>query len=99
MSFREFKDESGIKWEVWDVHPTSITLALASANGNRHEIRDPIGPVQERFAGGWLCFARGQEKRRLAPIPTGWQQLSEDDLLAMWRAAAEVKSARAAEQA
>jgi hypothetical protein len=98
MSFREFRDESGFKWEVWDVQPTSITLALAAANGGRQDIRDPIGPVQERFASGWLCFARGEEKRRLAPIPTGWHQLSETELLAMSREAAEVKPARAAGQ-
>jgi hypothetical protein len=25
------------------------------------------------FANGWLCFESGHEKRRLAPIPTGWE--------------------------
>ncbi len=29
---------------------------------------------------GWLCFERGEEKRRLSPIPRGWEAVSEAEL-------------------
>jgi len=29
--------------------------------------------LQPAFANGWLCFESSQQKRRLAPIPTGWE--------------------------
>jgi hypothetical protein len=29
---------------------------------------------------GWLCFEAGPEKRRLTPIPSGWQEAPDDAL-------------------
>ena len=30
--------------------------------------------VASEYSGGWLCFEGGGEKRRLAPVPDGWEQ-------------------------
>jgi len=54
-----FTDESDRAWEV-------------------HEIRDPILPgrnlfLRGEYATGWLLFMSGEERRRLAPYPTGWR--------------------------
>jgi hypothetical protein len=55
-----FTDESDRSWEV-------------------HEIRDPVlSDRGNRFlrgehSAGWLLFVSGEERRRLAPYPTGWR--------------------------
>jgi hypothetical protein len=36
---------------------------------------------------GWLCFDRGGERRRFAPIPKNWEGLSEQDLSKLWERA------------
>ena len=30
--------------------------------------------VASEYSSGWLCFEGGGEKRRLAPVPDGWEQ-------------------------
>lgn len=36
--------------------------------------------VLPAFLSGWLCFESDVEKRRLAPIPSGWQLMSDRGL-------------------
>lgn len=36
-----------------------------------------VAPV---FANGWLCFESEAEKRRLAPVPSGWDDADSDQL-------------------
>jgi hypothetical protein len=40
--------------------------------------------VDPDFADGWLCFDRGDERRRLAPIPVDWENLPDGELSQMW---------------
>jgi len=40
------------------------------------------------FAGGWLTFDDGTERRRLAPVPDGWAVLPDARLVLMLRLAA-----------
>jgi hypothetical protein len=91
MSLREFTDEAGVKWEVWDVRPASLSGTFAPAattiSGGHFS---SLGPVQESYAGGWLCFSRGDVKRRLAPIPSDWHLSSDVELQGFWRDAIEV---------
>lgn len=35
----------------------------------------------------WLCFESGTEKRRLTPVPGGWESCSAEQLAALCRAA------------
>jgi hypothetical protein len=39
--------------------------------------------VTPNLIDGWLCFERGNERRRLRPIPDNWENLSEHDLARM----------------
>ena len=39
--------------------------------------------VEWRDAGGWLCFETRGEKRRLAPFPANWDDLTDDELCAL----------------
>ena len=40
--------------------------------------------VDPDFVDGWLCFDRGSERRRLAPIPDDWESLPDGELSQMW---------------
>ena len=37
-------------------------------------------PLGRAWAEGWLVFETAGEKRRLAPVPPNWMQLSDEDL-------------------
>ena len=81
MSHRQFTDSAGTVWDVWDVHPTTAARTLANlcleAGDPTDGGRNPVAPA---LADGWLCFSHGVERRRLAPIPSGWTDLPEGDL-------------------
>lgn len=64
---RVFTDARGTSWDVFAVLPPAEGKSLA---------RLP-GPFQQ----GWLCFDAAKEKRRLSPIPDGWETATEDELL------------------
>ena len=63
---REIEDENGVRWSVFEVHPTTTA--------DRPSVR-------ERFRDGWLSFDSGLETRRLVPIPADWQTASGERLL------------------
>lgn len=44
-------------------------------------------PVAAEFAYGWLCFECPGEKRRLAPVPEGWDT-ADDEMIEQWCCAA-----------
>ena len=67
MTMRSCTDRRGIRWDVFEVHP--------GANGRASE------RMPEAFRAGWLCFQSASERRRLAPIPLGWQDWEERALL------------------
>ncbi len=47
--------------------------------------------VTPEFEKGWLCFERAEgEKRRLAPVPEGWESASDKELWEWCEAAAVV---------
>ncbi|GAC1514945.1 MAG: hypothetical protein NVS1B4_03920 [Gemmatimonadaceae bacterium] len=70
MAVREVTDAAGVRWRIWavdpeELHPTTRNEAFAAA-----------------LTDGWLVFERvdRQEKRRLTPIPLGWDGWSEAEL-------------------
>jgi hypothetical protein len=71
---RRFEDASGNRWDVFAVYPSAATIGRAVA------LPDP-------YVRGWLSFDSGTETRRLAPIPDGWQEMSEDALRRLWEKA------------
>ncbi|HET9010572.1 MAG TPA: hypothetical protein VFN38_02100 [Gemmatimonadaceae bacterium] len=64
---RSCTDRTGMRWEVFEVHP--------GADGRTVE------RMPEVFRTGWLCFQSATERRRLAPIPRGWQDWDDHALL------------------
>jgi hypothetical protein len=46
--------------------------------------------VASEFSQGWLCFESEGEKRRLAPVPPGWQEAGPDRMSTWLQAAKRV---------
>ncbi len=66
-ALRTFSDEENREWEVRAIRPahTERRARLVSAD----------------LANGWLLFTLGLERRRLAPLPPGWHQATDTQLL------------------
>lgn len=67
VQLRTFRDEHNHEWEV-------------------RAIRPHLGHRRRRFlaedlANGWLLFTLGMERRRLAPLPPGWHEATETQLV------------------
>jgi hypothetical protein len=104
---REFQDDAGQRWRVWDVHPEDPHLLDQLADERRTRDRRKILTLdweneerrswRERRARkidakpigrGWLAFESETERRRLSPIPAGWETAPHDQLT-VWLAAAQ----------
>lgn len=55
-----------VAWTVWDVHPSSPERLRPS--------------VAEAMQVGWLVFECQTEKRRVVPIPAGWESWPDGEL-------------------
>jgi hypothetical protein len=94
MALRTFTDSRGGEWQVWNILPMFAT-------GNESDCSEP-GEVENGsrrpgefhtpgLATGWLCFDNGVEKRRLSPIPDGWEDAPDITLEALCRQATAVR--------
>lgn len=77
MALRNFIDSRGRGWRVWSVVP--------EYGWGKEE--DTLTPG---LVGGWLCFEHGDEKRRLSPIPEGWEEALAEEMESYLHAAAAV---------
>jgi hypothetical protein len=89
MAHREFTDAIGRSWNVWSVVPeraerrrkgTETTPSAERRHRQEREFRVPLG---EQWTRGWLAFETKGEKRRLAPIPEGWDLATDEQLTAL----------------
>ena len=71
VATREFTDKSARAWTVWAVHPTAGATAGRRAT------------LEAEFAAGWLTCETAGEKRRIAPIPKGWESMPDAELEAL----------------
>jgi|SRR5579884_1389308 len=87
MPHRVYTDPTGRQWNVWSVQPEyaerrrttpdSGTRVPAQDRRVQKTFRVPLGKV---WAAGWLVFETANEKRRLAPVPPNWMELSDAEL-------------------
>ena len=77
---RGFTDSTGVEWRVWEVFPSRASMPGGDAL-SRTSLKETA------FANGWLCFESPAEKRRLAPIPPGWEFSSAKQLDELCRVA------------
>ena len=86
MASREFTDERGGLWRVWEVQPESLERRMASdphlrpAMERRRAPQSRVKVSNPHMAHGWLAFESRSERRRLAPIPEQWEQMSPAEL-------------------
>jgi hypothetical protein len=96
MANRTFVDPRGVMWSVMVIVPQlterRLTDRRSAANAlvdfraerrkqsDRRHLREVRAPVREGFERGWLVFDNGEEKRRLAPIPEGWERMTPQEL-------------------
>ena len=102
MAYKVFNAPDGTPWEVWLVKPSSTerrTAEASSANAfQRSGVADrrvsdagPRSVLSANFANGWLCFeSKAGEKRRLTPVPDGWETASAQKLWEWCQSAREV---------
>jgi len=96
MTHRQIIDDEQQLWDVWEVIPSRVE-ALETP-------RDPIQPETIRISkpgrrivvpgelqAGWLAFQCGEDRRRLAPVPSGWAEMSDDALRRVMLAAPPVR--------
>jgi hypothetical protein len=97
MAHRQFTDSRRVTWEVWEVAPSHAERRRAEHDRPRSR---PLGPdrrgaidgtlrirISNELAHGWLCFQSEQAKRRLTPVPDGWEQLDDAGLERLLREA------------
>lgn len=64
---RNFTDADGTEWTVFEVR-------------RQTQDGDKWAYLPRGFRSGWLCFESVAGKRRLSPVPDGWNLLHEEDL-------------------
>jgi hypothetical protein len=78
VALREFVDNKGVAWRVWDVTPDKMHPVTA------RELF--LGEYQE----GWLAFESAAERRRLSQWPDDWAELPRERLVVLLEQAAPV---------
>lgn len=103
MSFRSFLDSDGNEWQAFDVIPRTDERRNYDRRLSEHaeESFDDRRDADRRLtvggassvagAQGWLCFERGEQRRRLSPIPPNWNRATEAELQAYCQAARPVR--------
>ncbi|HEX8451189.1 MAG TPA: hypothetical protein VF647_03775 [Longimicrobium sp.] len=96
MPLRNFEDSRGQACTVWNVTPFAVqgaerrmverrvSTGVVYSGPERRTSRDrrlrSPGLMMPGLGSGWLCFERGEEKRRLSPIPAGWEAAPDAEL-------------------
>jgi hypothetical protein len=94
MTFRTFRDATGIVWQVWEVHPTlaerrrTVERRGDSRPTTERRVRfEPRAITRADLMDGWLAFRSAHERRRRAPIPPDWESMTDDELSEIVRVA------------
>jgi hypothetical protein len=71
---------------VWEVVPTAIERRVTQSAARppeieRRKVRQTRVVVPDQLQKGWLAFQSGRERRRLAPIPNDWDEMTARELL------------------
>ena len=86
MPHRQFTDSKRTMWEVWDVEPSHAERRTKEGDrrqahrtsGERRKVEDRSRVrIKSSLSHGWLAFESKHDRRRLAPIPMGWEAFDE----------------------
>jgi hypothetical protein len=99
MPHRQFTDSKRTTWEVWDVEPGHAERRREDADrrrsgrtsGERRQRTDRTRVrIKSDLSHGWLAFESKHDRRRLAPIPTGWEAFDASTLERLCEQAASI---------
>jgi hypothetical protein len=96
---RTFRDDAERLWNAWDVTPAwgerrrhdrrqrsedppKVDERRRLDRRHLRGIRISLPPM---LAKGWVAFECDADRRRIAPIPPGWHELPEPELVHLWR--------------
>jgi hypothetical protein len=104
MGYRIFTDSDGVEWQAWDVLPKAVERRIANRRAARESVSFPERrrldrrqvegrwtPLTSGLRDGWLCFDASGVRRRLTPIPTGWDECNWAELELYCRSARPVR--------
>lgn len=74
MPVRKLKAADEVEWDIYDV-----TLQTEPRRPSQHQIADNVSG-RFQLPSPWLCFESATERRRLSPIPEGWEHASDEAL-------------------
>ena len=94
MGYREFVDEDGSTWKVWDVKPEPRYVPGRELDASSTMTADVPRHVAPGWGHGWLAFQSEEASRRLRPIPSGWETTGEYKLRTYLQHAADVRTLR-----
>lgn len=96
MALKNFTDADGNEWRVWDVVPYGTRASERRAADRRVAQSGAYTGPERRvrkdrrvrtatlmtpgLEAGWLCFENHIDKRRLTPIPAGWDEADDGEL-------------------
>jgi hypothetical protein len=78
----EFTDSAGVRWKAYRVESQRVSPAFERLRG-----RLPPEPGERRQP--WLLFESPNDRRRLTPVPDGWDEHTTAAQLEHWCAVAE----------
>jgi hypothetical protein len=106
---RTFLDDLARLWNAWDVIPAwgerrtadrrrhsepAGARTVERRTRERRRVRGLRIALPSRLAQGWIAFEHGDERRRVAPILSGWETLPESRLRELWREAEQLPPRR-----
>src|SRR3954463_3978744 len=83
---RKVTDAFGHDWDIWEVSPSVMdrrTHDEPRIVDRRSRNIGFVGRVSDRLRNGWLAFQSPHEKRRLTPVPPGWHEFTDAELLTL----------------
>jgi hypothetical protein len=98
MAHRQIMDDAQCLWDVWEVNPASVARKVTEERRSQPGARTPRKAmrivVADELREGWLTFQCETERRRITPIPLGWEAMTDDELLGLLARATPVARAR-----
>lgn len=86
MTHRVITDPGGRTWHIWQVEPLEWDEPPVADAPDVEPHATPTSLaayLDPALSKGWLCFESQTERRRLAPIPAGWDRMAESELRAL----------------
>jgi len=91
VSLREFLDDDGQQWQVWDTRPATpvanVDSSSVDAAKSPSDKATDFPLLSRKREAGWLTFTAVDERRRLSPIPDAWETADETSLRAFLKTA------------